>query len=56
MKNLFTFKQLFKASKTTKQYDTNTTNVNDLEDYDLKIHADFDVKNDNQNILQSINT
>ena len=54
MKNLLTFKQLFKASTTTKQNDT--TNVNDLEDYDLKIHADVDVENDNQNILQSINT
>ena len=56
MKNLFTFKQLFKASTTTKQNDTKATNVNDLEDYDLKIHADVDVENDNQNILQSINT
>jgi hypothetical protein len=30
--------------------------VNALEDYDLKIHADVDVENVDQTILQSINT
>ena len=30
--------------------------MNALEDYDLKIHADVDVENVDQTILQSVNT